>query len=184
MAEPFVPDDFEVPSELWRPGMRLEPLGPEHNERDHEAWSSSIDHIRATRGFRESDVDDDGDAPWPRPMSLEENLGDLERHAADFLARWSLGMRRASRCSIGRLDLTIYEYSSACYYERVYIQGGNLLDDLRRRIGDTAFWKGLRAYVDAQRWQLAPPRALVDALDAATPLSLMPRVAQRFPRWY
>lgn len=87
MAEPFVPDDFEVPSGLSCPGMRLEPLGPEHNERDHEAWSSSIDHIRDTPGFRVSDTDDDGDTPWPRPMSLEENLADLQRHAADFVAR-------------------------------------------------------------------------------------------------
>ena len=87
MAEPFVPDDFEAPAGLWLSGMRLEPLGPEHNERDHEAWSSSIDHIRATPGFLASDADDDGDAPWPRPMSLEENLGDLQRHAADFAAR-------------------------------------------------------------------------------------------------
>jgi RimJ/RimL family protein N-acetyltransferase len=79
MAKPFVPDDFEAPAELALPGMRLEPLGPEHNERDHEAWSSSIDHIRATPGFR--------DSSWPRPMSLEENLGDLQRHAADFAAR-------------------------------------------------------------------------------------------------
>jgi len=87
MAEPFVPDDFEVPSELWRPGMRLEPLGSEHNERDHEAWSSSIDHIRATPGFQESDSHGDPEARWPRPMSLEENLGDLQGHAADFAAR-------------------------------------------------------------------------------------------------
>jgi hypothetical protein len=79
MAKLFVPDDFEAPAELALPGMRLEPLGPEHNERDHEAWSSSIDHIRATPGFLESS--------WPHPMSLEENLGDLERHAADFAAR-------------------------------------------------------------------------------------------------
>jgi hypothetical protein len=79
MAKPFVPDDFEAPAELALPGMRLEPLGPEHNERDHEAWSSSIDHIRATPGFLESS--------WPHPMSLEENLGDLQRHAADFAAR-------------------------------------------------------------------------------------------------
>jgi hypothetical protein len=84
---PFVPDDFEAPDGLWLSGMRLEPLGAEHNERDHEAWSSSIDHIRATPGFTASDADDDGDTPWPRPMSLEENLRDLQRHAADFAAR-------------------------------------------------------------------------------------------------
>lgn len=87
MAEPFVPDDFEVPSGLTRAEMRLQPLGPEHNERDHEAWSSSIDHIRATPGFQERDAEGDPEARWPHPMSLEENLGDLERHAADFATR-------------------------------------------------------------------------------------------------
>jgi hypothetical protein len=57
----------------------LRPLGPEHNERDHAAWSSSIDHIRATPGFAERS--------WPHPMSLEENLADLEAHARDFAER-------------------------------------------------------------------------------------------------
>ena len=30
--------------------FRLEPLGPHHNEADHAAWTSSIDHIRSTPG--------------------------------------------------------------------------------------------------------------------------------------
>jgi len=75
----FVPDDFVVPRELVCEGFWLEPLGPEHNEGDYRAWMSSISHIRATPGF--------GDRTWPRQMSLAENLGDLERHAADFAAR-------------------------------------------------------------------------------------------------
>jgi RimJ/RimL family protein N-acetyltransferase len=76
---PFVPDAFEVPLRLETDRFVLEPLGPEHNERDHEAWMSSVDHIRATPGF--------ADWPWPYPMSAEENLTDLEQHAADFAAR-------------------------------------------------------------------------------------------------
>jgi hypothetical protein len=52
----------------------LVPLGREHNEADHEACSSSIEHIRATPGFP--------DGRWPRPMSLEENRADPERHRA------------------------------------------------------------------------------------------------------
>jgi hypothetical protein len=59
----------------------LEPLGPEHNEADHAAWSSSIEHIRATPGFQPAEWG--GDA-WPFPMSAIENRGDLERHAAEF----------------------------------------------------------------------------------------------------
>lgn len=78
---PFVPDDFEVPRELVVPRFRLEPLGPEHNERDLAAWTSSIDHIRSTPGYP------DGNWPPPEGMTLERNLQDLKRHAADFERR-------------------------------------------------------------------------------------------------
>jgi RimJ/RimL family protein N-acetyltransferase len=76
---PFVPDDFRPPRSLVADGFLLEPLGPEHNEDDYEAWSSSIEHIRATPGF--------ADSRWPHAMSLQENRADLERHARDFAAR-------------------------------------------------------------------------------------------------
>lgn len=74
----FVPADFDVPPELVTPRFRLEPLGPEHNDPDYAAWTSSIDHIRETPGFRGSS--------WPPAdgMSLEANLGDLQRHTDDF----------------------------------------------------------------------------------------------------
>ena len=76
----FVPDDFEVPRALVCEQFWLEPLGPEHNEGDYRAWTSSIAHIRATPGFE--------GRPWPTPdMTLAENRGDLERHAADFTGR-------------------------------------------------------------------------------------------------
>lgn len=75
----FAPDDFEVPRELVTGEFRLEPLGPQHNEADYEAWTSSIEHIRGTPGF--------SDWSWPVPMTLEDNLGDLRRHAADFANR-------------------------------------------------------------------------------------------------
>ena len=48
---PFVPDDFDVPRELVADQFRLEPLGPQHNAGDYEAWTSSMDHIKATPGF-------------------------------------------------------------------------------------------------------------------------------------
>ncbi len=76
---PFVPDDFQPPLGLVADDFVLEPLGPEHNEDDHDAWSSSMEHIRATPGFT--------DGRWPRLMTLEENRADLERHAHDFAAR-------------------------------------------------------------------------------------------------
>lgn len=75
----FVPPDFAVPDSYTGPGFRLEPLGPEHNARDHEAWMSSVGHIRSTPGFESRD--------WPAPMSLEQNEKDLEAHARDFADR-------------------------------------------------------------------------------------------------
>jgi hypothetical protein len=104
--------------------------------------------------------------------------------AADFLAREVLGSRRGSRCSTGRLDLSIYQYSSGCYYEIVYIQGGNFLNEIRGVMGSTAFWRGMRAYVDAQRNRIAPLKSLLDMLDAHTPADLVPRYESRFPRLY
>ena len=80
MSRSFVPSNFTVPTTFQGPGFRLEPLEPHHNERDHEAWMSSIDHIRSTPGF-----DPDGD--WPVTMTLEANLADLEMHARDFANR-------------------------------------------------------------------------------------------------
>jgi hypothetical protein len=77
--DPFVPAGFEVPAGLRTAQFRLEPLGPQHNAADYAAWSASMDHIRATPGFAGHD--------WPHEMSLAENLGDLQGHAADFAAR-------------------------------------------------------------------------------------------------
>jgi len=74
-----VPAEFDPPLGFAVGGFRLEPLGPQHNERDYAAWSSSIEHIRRSPGYP--------DGRWPRQMTIDENLADLERHARDFAAR-------------------------------------------------------------------------------------------------
>jgi hypothetical protein len=79
MTAPFVPDDFDPPRRLDHPAFVLVPLGPEHNASDYAAWTPSMAHIHATPGYENH--------PWPHPMTLEENLGDLVRHAEDFAAR-------------------------------------------------------------------------------------------------
>lgn len=81
MADPFLPQDFIVPLTLQIGDLRLEPLGPEHNERDHAAWMSSLDHIRDTPGF------DPSEREWPVEMSRAQNLADLEAHARHFEER-------------------------------------------------------------------------------------------------
>lgn len=104
--------------------------------------------------------------------------------AADFMARFVTGMKRASRCPAGRLDLSIYRYTTRCYYEKVYIQGGNILDAARKRMGSTAFWTALRGYVAAHRFGLSSTAALLKALDDGTPKDLSTLFAPRFPRLY
>ena len=75
----FVPPDFDVPVELICADFRLIPLEPAHNDADFAAWTSSMEHIHATPGFQ--------DRPWPHAMPKEENLRDVENHAADFRKR-------------------------------------------------------------------------------------------------
>jgi RimJ/RimL family protein N-acetyltransferase len=75
----FVPDDFEVPLGLETSEFVLEPLGPEHNDQDYDAWTSSVEHIHATPGW--------ADSSWPREMTPDENRADLQRHADDFRNR-------------------------------------------------------------------------------------------------
>lgn len=75
----FVPPDFDVPLRLGTQQFNLEPLGPQHNQRDYAAWSSSKDHIRATPGWEQSS--------WPDDRPLADNLRDLEGHAHDFAER-------------------------------------------------------------------------------------------------
>ena len=80
MSPSFVPDHFKPPLTLIGDGFQLEPLGTQHNERDHDAWMSSIEWIQSTPGYGP-------DGEWPAPMSLDSNLQDLEMHARDFEQR-------------------------------------------------------------------------------------------------
>ena len=72
----FVPSGFVVPLALATEQFRLEPLGPQHNDSDYDAWSSSVEHIHRTPGWETSS--------WPDDRSLEDNLRDLRGHADDF----------------------------------------------------------------------------------------------------
>jgi len=82
MEDSFVPPSFAVPHAYAWSEFHLEPLGEQHNDRDHAAWMSSIDHIRSTPGFSLRE-----EPNWPVAMTLEENSEDLVRHARDFEER-------------------------------------------------------------------------------------------------
>src|SRR5258707_995073 len=75
-VDEFVSRDFDVPRRIETLEFVLEPLGPEHNEQDYDAWTSSREHIHATPGWE--------DSRWPREMTPDENRADLQRHADDF----------------------------------------------------------------------------------------------------
>lgn len=75
----FVPSSFDVPTGLTTSQFSLAPLGPEHNQADHAAWMSSIDHIAATPGFADRD--------WPHEMSLDQNREELVEHQRDWADR-------------------------------------------------------------------------------------------------
>ena len=110
----FVPADFVVPDALIAKDFQLTPLGPQHNEADYAAWTSSIDHIRATPGFRTGN--------WPREMSLADNLRDLQGHARDFAERRGFTY---TVLSIGTSDVI------GCVY--IYPPGGQPPSDGERR---------------------------------------------------
>jgi hypothetical protein len=101
---------------------------------------------------------------------------------ADFLARYITGTWRASRCATATLDRSIYAYSAGCYFEIVYVQGGRVLDGLRRKMGPSAFWAGIRDYLAANRFGLGGTKLLLETLDTHTPLDLVGPLRPRFPR--
>jgi hypothetical protein len=101
---------------------------------------------------------------------------------ADFMARTLLGAFRASRCAAQALDGTIWDYTNACYYEAIYIEGGDYLNAYSQAVGSNAVWAGLRAYYQRYLLGMGGTRALWDALDAASGYS--GGHADRFPTLY
>jgi aminopeptidase N len=104
--------------------------------------------------------------------------------ASDLLARTVIGALRGSRCDRAPLDRAIPRYTRACYYEVIYIQGANFLDDLRETMGTDRFWTALHDYLEANRFGLAGTRQVLEALRAASPVDLLPLLRARFPSLY
>ncbi len=86
---------------------------------------------------------------------------------AEFLTRDYIG-HRASKCAESVLDKRVYDYSKSCYYEVIYVQGDTYLNAYRQRVGDEAFWSGMRQYYDAYRYRIGGTRRLLEILDEAS----------------
>ena len=103
--------------------------------------------------------------------------------ATDFVARYVLGMRRASRCTRDRPrqdDLPLLErvLLRAAVHPAAATSSTTRASGWARR----AFWAALRDYLDANRWGLSHTRTLLRTLDDATPLDLGAWWGSRFPK--
>lgn len=103
---------------------------------------------------------------------------------ADHMTRYALDSFRAPGCSADRLDLTIYDYSSSCYYELIYIKGGNVISQVRAQMGNSSFWQAVRAYVQKYRGKLTHTSTLLRFLDDRTSKDLRPIYRIYFPSLY
>ncbi len=116
--------------------------------------------------------------------SDQANQPFADEAAADHLARTASGLWRSSNCATARLDLSIYRYSSACYFEDIYVQGSLLLDQVRKAMGTDAYWQAIRDYVAAYQYGIGSTRSLLKVLQAHTTVDLAPILAPRFPSLY
>lgn len=113
--------------------------------------------------------------------SDQANQPFADESVADHLARTASGLWRSSTCATARLDLSIYRYSSACYFEDVYVQGSLLLDRVRKAMGTDAYWRAIRDYAAAHRFGIGSTRSLLAVLQAHSTVDLAPILAPRFP---
>ena len=67
IPESFVPEEFDVPIEFEGPGFRLEPLGPQHNERDRRVDVEHRPHPIDTRLLADRRLAD-ADEPRSEPL--------------------------------------------------------------------------------------------------------------------
>jgi hypothetical protein len=83
----------------------------------------------------------------------------------EYLTRTMTGFR-ASRCATANLDGSVYDYTSDCYYDVIYIQGSNYLKAYRNKVGDAKFYAGLRSYYNQYKNGFGGTRQLLSALQA------------------
>jgi aminopeptidase N len=79
-----------------------------------------------------------------------------------------LGTRRKPTCAADMLDKTVYDYADPCYYETIYIAGGNYINSYRLKVGDSAFWRGMRNYLSRYRFGMGGTRQFWAAMDSAS----------------
>jgi hypothetical protein len=128
--------EFVVPLRLETSQFVLEPLGPQHNDSDYAAWSTSIEHIHGTPGWEEE--------TWPRPMTLDENRADLERHASDFENR--TGFTYTVLSPAGDVIGCIYIYPSKKHAVDAEVQSWVRASDAEL---DARLWRAVSTWLES-----------------------------------
>lgn len=152
---------MEAPALIWIPGSRSaadQPFLVSH-ETAHQWWYGIVGNDQSTNAF------------------ADEAL-------ADYFARRAHLSLRSSRCPADRLDRDIREYSSACYFEVIYVQGGLFLDRLRRDFGDASFKRAIRTYTAENRLGIGSNARLLEAFRAEMGEAVRKRFHARFPSLY
>jgi hypothetical protein len=103
---------------------------------------------------------------------------------ATHLGQVASGIWRDTGCAKRRLDLSIYRYSEACYFGQIYLHGADLLQKVRRAMEAGEYFRGIRAYVAANRFAIGSSRELLETLQAHTDQNLEPILAPWFPSLY
>ena len=152
---------MEAPALTWIPAARSaneQPFLVSH-ETAHQWWYGIVGNDQSTNAF------------------ADEAL-------ADYFARKAHLSIRASRCPRDRLDRDIRDYSGACYFEVVYVQGARFLESLRRDFGGQAFRRAIRAYTAGNQGGIGSNARLLEAFRAEMGDGVLKRFHARFPSLY
>jgi hypothetical protein len=152
---------MESPGLIWIPGARAAADHPflVSHETAHQWFYGIVGNDQATDAF------------------ADEAL-------ADYYSRKAHLSLRPSRCKTARLDLEIRKYSSACYFEVIYVQGARFLDSLRRDFGAGNFKRAVRAYASDNRDGIGSNEKLLDAMRERMGNGVVKRFKKRFPSLY
>ena len=152
---------MESPGLIWIPGTRNAADHPflVSHETAHQWFYSSVGNDQSTDAF------------------ADEAL-------ADYFARKAHGSLRSSRCKTDRLDRDIRGYSSACYFEVIYVQGARFLDKLAKDFGRGKFNRAIKTYSTDYRLGIGSNAKLLEALRAEMGDGVLARFHKRFPSLY
>jgi hypothetical protein len=152
---------MEAPALIWIPASRSAADHPflVSHETAHQWWYSMVGNDQSTNAF------------------ADEAL-------ADYFSRKAHLSIRPSRCPADRLDRDIRGYSSACYFEVIYVQGALFLERLRRDFGDARFKRAIRTYTAENRFGIGSNAKLLEAFRAEMGEGVRRRFHRRFPSLY